>query len=366
MTAAGALAGVLRLRPGRPPPNIENNRLTWARGLGPGRRASQLPDLLASVFALCGGTHRIAAQLAIAAACGRRRDGPDDARLLQRDTLAEQLRRIWIDWPAALGTGGPGAADLAALRDGLLAQRHAEARSMPIWLAENALGIDATLWLDRWIADPAAWLADWCKRAATLPARLLNACRATACSLATIVPQPLDVARDAAGLAALGEALHADAAFARQPAWRGLPVETGPWTRANEPDPARYANAWLRLGARLAEVVRLALPDTPRSCGAAWLRQGSLALAPGEGLGWCEMARGLLVHRVEVDDPHAVDPLVQACDVLAPTEWNFHPTGPVACAIAGLATGNALAARLVAAAYDPCVAIEIESEPCTR
>ena len=41
--------------------------------------------------------------------------------------------------------------------------------------------------------------------------------------------------------------------------------------------------------------------------------------------------------------------------VLAPTEWNFHPDGALARAVAALAPDDLDAARLLAAAYDPCV-----------
>ena len=233
--------------------------------------------------------------------------------------------------------------------------------AMPAWLAEQALADDPVAWLARWEADPAAWLAEWCGRTTTLPARLLSGCQAAAQRLATQPPWPLRVHAEKSALAALAAALRADAEFARRPHWQDLPWETGPWTRLNEPAPERHTDAWLRLGARLAEVVRLSLPDAAGRAGALWLRHGDLSLAPGEGLAWCEMARGLLIHRVELDTRAAGEPRIARCDVLAPTEWNFHPTGPVAQTLAAMPGGSDDApARLLAAAFDPCVAIRIE------
>jgi len=63
------------------------------------------------------------------------------------------------------------------------------------------------------------------------------------------------------------------------------------------------------------------------------------------------MARGLLLHWVQLDG----DGAVRDYRVLAPTEWNFHPDGALARAVAALAPVDLDAARLLAAAYDPCV-----------
>ena len=114
----------------------------------------------------------------------------------------------------------------------------------------------------------------------------------------------------------------------------------------------------MRLGARLADAVRLALPDVEGRSGARWLARGALALGEGEGLAWCEMARGLLVHRVRLHDDGRGEPCVAEYDVLAPTEWNFHPHGAVAQALA--MDLDERAARVLAAAFDPCVSVRVE------
>ncbi len=364
MTAADALAGVLRLHPGQPPPNIASSRPALAATIARGLPAAALPELLGRVFALCGGAHRITAQAAIAAAGGSTPDAGDADLELRLDTLREHVRRIWLDWPALLAGAAASAADLAVLRDCPLLCRVGRPQTilaaMPAWVAQQALGCAAADWLARWDADPAAWLDAWCGATATLPARLLRGCRDAARALAADTPRPLGVHADPADLAAIAAALRADPAFAQRPQWQGVPWETGPWTRLADPAPQRCANAWLRLGARLAEVARLALPDAPGVDGSVWLHRGALPLGPREGLAWCEMARGLLIHRVELD--LGAEPRIARCDVLAPTEWNFHSTGPVARAIAPLRAREAAATRVIAAAFDPCVAIRIEPD----
>jgi coenzyme F420-reducing hydrogenase alpha subunit len=74
------------------------------------------------------------------------------------------------------------------------------------------------------------------------------------------------------------------------------------------------------------------------------------------------MARGLLVHQVEVDP---ATQRVLSCRVVAPTEWNFHPHGMVAQRLARLdpdqpAAELARRVHLVLAAFDPCVPFGIE------
>jgi Ni,Fe-hydrogenase I large subunit len=88
------------------------------------------------------------------------------------------------------------------------------------------------------------------------------------------------------------------------------------------------------------------------------LSSGALALGEGSAMAWCEMARGLLVHWVQVDASGGV----LDYRVLAPTEWNFHPQGALAQVMAGLSSDDVRSARCLAAAFDACVDCRIESE----
>ncbi len=222
-------------------------------------------------------------------------------------------------------------------------------------------------------------MSQWSARAETLPARLLNGCRARATLLGD-APQALRVHADAASLRELADRLRADPGFAAAPTAGAGWHETGPWTRAADAGADRHANAWLRLGARLADAVGLALDDDAAAHhGAHWLQQGALMLRAGEGLAWCEMARGLLVHRVRLAAPGQAGP-PQGCgagteattriaeyDIVAPTEWNFHVDGPVAQALQRLPPDAEPAqVRLLAAAFDPCVEVRVVSPAETR
>ncbi|MBE9550139.1 MAG: nickel-dependent hydrogenase large subunit, partial [Proteobacteria bacterium] len=76
------------------------------------------------------------------------------------------------------------------------------------------------------------------------------------------------------------------------------------------------------------------------------------------GLAQVETARGRLIHRVEIK--HG---LISKYQILAPTEWNFHPQGVVAQSLAGLKTNNRKEleqlARLIINAIDPCVGYKL-------
>ena len=74
----------------------------------------------------------------------------------------------------------------------------------------------------------------------------------------------------------------------------------------------------------------------------------------GIGIARTEAARGRLVHGVEI-----LDGLVRRYLILAPTEWNFHPQGAAAQALALIAGSGRSDARgladLMIIAFDPCV-----------
>ena len=68
-----------------------------------------------------------------------------------------------------------------------------------------------------------------------------------------------------------------------------------------------------------------------------------------------ETSRGLLAHVVTLERG-----VVKRWRTVAPTEWNFHPEGPLASALRGLpAEGLAEQAALAVTALDPCVGHEV-------
>lgn len=366
------LAGELRLQPGVPVPhNLHSTRQPWAARVTRGQPASALPGLLAGLFSLCGHSHRIASQLAIHAIEPGLLPMPDAVPVqLQRETALEHLRRIGLDWPRLLA--GPADSDpIVASATRSLQRCPLNARAPGVapwpavrqWLQDEWLQMAPATWLRAWQACGTDWLDDWSRRhRGWLPALLQSA---------RVADGPLDLAPARAlrphargeDLRALGAELALRPDLALQPLWQGHVAHTGTWSRLHLGEPAQACSAWSLLGCRLAELVRLCLPDVPGQSGAGWLAWGALPTGPRQGLAWVEMARGLLIHQVTLaaHEPCAM-PAVAACQVLAPTEWNFHPEGVAAQALAGLrpdAPDLAPRVRLLMAALDPCVPFEL-------
>lgn len=340
------LAGRLLLCPGAARPICCERPMvgaTMMRRLAEGRRATLLPDLVAAVFTLGAAAQRSTARRAVQAAFGQVDDAAAAARdreALRRAILREHLQRLALDLPARVPVPGAGP-DPGWLRE-LPSDPGAEA------IGRRLLGRPAADWLQRWRAEGGDWLARWAATSRHPVARWLAGVSATA--RAAHWPLAALPDADAAALPALAAglagALASDPHFAEQPRWSGRPAETGPWTRG----PVPAADAWDRLGARLAEVVMLASGAVPEA--------GALPLAPGEGIAWTAMSRGLLLHWVRLDTTAADAARIAAFRVLAPTEWNFHPEGGFGQALRHGAIAPE-ATVLAAAALDPCLAVEV-------
>ncbi len=377
------LAGRLTVRPGAPlPQSLHSTRRDWAPRLTAGCPADQLPQRVASLYTLCAQAHRLTAERAVQTALnGTDRpvpsppssgSSPSAARRLRVATARDQVLRIGHDWVRL--AGGEAAADhaLPTLRGCPLWREEWSVddrlAALPDWLAHRWLGQPVTDWWHAWQADPWQHPLAWAQRTDTAPAQLLTRLH------------PLLAGRAPSGLAlnvlddpqthlpALAQGLATEPGFALQPTWRGQPAETGPWTRHHHRWPASSStsspsgtaqpptpslDAWQRLVSRLVDLVRLALPD-----GDEVLHHGSLSLGDGRALAWSEMARGLLIHTVQLE--HRVQgPVVTCGRVLAPTEWNFHPRGVAAQAVAGLGD-DPQAALVLVAAFDPCVDVTLD------
>ncbi|MGE5369380.1 MAG: nickel-dependent hydrogenase large subunit, partial [Chloroflexota bacterium] len=118
---------------------------------------------------------------------------------------------------------------------------------------------------------------------------------------------------------------------------------------------ARLAARFIDL-AETIEIMRQAL-----STGEAAMDGFATAAATGEGEAFAavETPRGRLYHWLRIGD----EDRVTAYELLAPTEWNFSPAGPLAAALLGADVGAGEEARLrierLAAVFDPCVAFEV-------
>ncbi len=337
--------------------DIASSRPQLAQRLLKGCSAGEVAQRIARLYTLCGRAQRLAAEAALEAAAGETISAARLARR-EREVLAEQAREhLWHLLQPLPGQAGT-APDPTPLRriaqDGESADTLAASLSQV--LTEQVLGEPPTLWLSR----DAEALRRWCETAPTAPARRLAQLRRETDPavwrtplLPALAAWGADTMRSLA-LQALGEP-----SFCARPLWRGRPAETGVLSRLGD-DPT--LSAWLsgmgrgsatRLLARLVELARLATrlaaggPPVVR----AW------PLGEGMAVAGVETARGLLLHVVRLEAGRVAD-----YRILAPTEWNFHPEGALAEALAAMPGGAepARLARQVVASLDPCVACRLE------
>jgi len=172
-------------------------------------------------------------------------------------------------------------------------------------------------------------------------------------------PRILSAADDDAIVAQL---MDAGSAFAEAPELGGRVPETGVWARQAAHDSLSQAGPVERLSARIAEIGELL----------RWIEDGegeaeeaevvaSYALGPRRGAAAVECARGRLHHAVELDEHGHI----ARFEFLAPTEWNFHPRGPVVNSLTGAVLRGRRDREAIDAlvgSFDPCVGYHLVVE----
>lgn len=389
----------IKLAPGAV--SIHSSRPQLAQRLLGGRGPADAAHLAGLVFSLCGKAQQVACEAACAAAAGQ----VTDAATAQARDLAVHLERaqehawrLLLDWPRQAAIPGI-ETDMQGVQ--VLRQAAAEARRfgsvLESLLQNSLLGEPAVNWLAR---DAAAFDA-WRSTGGTAIARLFASLGEGADPGTHPCPllPPVHALDDATVRDFARQALDTPG-FCGSPLWRGEPAETGAIARVHkQPLLAAWitrhgCGAGARLLARLLELAEL--PRHLSSAGMRSHRDGILqglagafgsngaagetlkdAVATGDnaidplvqawslgdntGAAAVETARGLLLHVVRLESGHNEGKIADY-RIVAPTEWNFHPAGPLFQALSGLAAGADLAARarLVAQSLDPCVAYGIE------
>jgi hypothetical protein len=367
---------------------IRSSRPVAASRVFVGKGVEETASLLPGLFRVCATAQAAACAQACEAALGL--EAPPLVNglrelLTSAETVREHLWRILLDWPRLLGEDPDGpsmAAAMAAfsrLRAALsgdgdpfqpgssdpqpqITAALSALRALLAVTIERVLGASPQGWLER--AADADGLRAWASAADTAAARLLRAVETrgwAALGRSTVPDLPRLFTGQLEGLF-VGEG---SAALAATPLWQGGPAESSPFTRnLGQPLVAglrrRCHNGLLpRLAAQLAELATL-LPGLRQgieglgSRATASASPASEALPAGVGLAQVQAARGLLVHRVAIGNGRVRD-----YRILAPTEWNFHPSGPVASGLAGLPPMDEDQllgfAGLFVIAVDPCV-----------
>jgi hypothetical protein len=349
---------------------LQPRPLVRATELVRGKTAGQAAIIIPMLFSICGKAQGAAAAVALAFAQGRESDRvAERERLVLAEALQELLWRFLLDFPRVMGgQGNPHL--LASLRKSLAqaaagqdeAAWQAFAAQAETAMSQAILGMPVAEW--RGFADP-AWLPEWLRRADTETARnlleLWNGAGRWGDGGSALMP----AASRERILNEVLPGLEGNEHFAQRPHWQGQVKETGSLARMQaHPVLAALlrqegASILARFLARLFEMAEL-LDRLREPVGPGWV-QGA-ALGPGVGLAWVQTARGLLLHRAELDGQG----IVADYRIVAPTEWNFHPDGPCVQALTGKPASSAEEARrstvLLVQALDPCVAYQIEVE----
>jgi uptake hydrogenase large subunit len=338
---------------------IQSSRPQIAQRLLAGLEPPMAVQRIGQAFSLCGQAQQAVAGLACQAAQGLSGDVPTPEPVC-RELALEHAWRLLLDWPAEIGQT-PELPALLALRQ---ATPEAFAATLEQVLTRHLLGEAPAQWLAR---SPEA-MADWLHQAPTPTAARLAALDNpasppdTAAEPLPFLPPLADWTPDQA--TRLARLALEDAGFCGAPTWQGTPAETGALVRTRAhpllaagmkvlPAADHSSQLFVRLLARLIEMAEM--PGRIHTGRTTPMR--AWHLADNLGLAGVETARGLLFHVVRLERV-----AIANYRILAPTEWNFHPQGPLAQSLAGLTPGPDLQrrARLLCRALDPCVAFDLE------
>ena len=359
--------------------NVRSTRPLVASRILVGKTAVDAAATVPLLYSLCGGAHGAAAACALAAAGAAGFDEHSAARAagIIVESLQEGFWHLLIGWPNAIGSEPqftPVTAARYLIATSIRSSDGTERLGDNEAMYKLALGLTRIAARSLFAMAPAEFLAlsdvaaleAWAERTSTVPARLLRHVLAEPSIQRRSDVRLMPAARRDLLLHVVAPALRDDPGFARAPTWDGAPVETGALARMREHPlvaacDRRFGHATVtRIVARIAEVA-LSLEElaSGHEAIAAKPRAQSVALGAGDGLGSVETARGLLLHRARVHDECVVD-----YQIVAPTEWNFHPDGALVQSMTGAAADDEGAllrsARLNIHTLDPCVACRVE------
>jgi hypothetical protein len=355
---------------------VRSTRPFAARRILADKRTEDVAAIVPLLFSICRRAQSAAASCALAAANGKRGASMHGASVLL-ETLQEHVSHLLLDVPRAMRQDAA-IEPVAGVRkriERLLSAMDADGgRIDPASLHEAIAALETIAANEIYGMAPARWLnlgafgdlSVWAGRRATLPAKLLadvlRETPALGASEVALMPPMFSEAM----LSLIVPAMRRETDFARAPTIQGAPVETGALARMREhrlvSAVARHCSNGVaaRLVARLLELASL-LRDAGRlpSIGDESPSIRTLTIAPGEGIAAVQTARGVLLHRARVDDGRVAD-----YQIVAPTEWNFHPKGALVRGIDRMVARDPVEverrAMLVAQTLDPCVAFRVE------
>ncbi len=356
-----------------------------------GKSVHEVLQTIPMLYSVCATAQASAAATACRQAVGMQADPrvlQAESMLVWFETAREHLWRVLIDWPGYLGE------EVDRLQLSGLSMMVADARRALFDDTASAFSLEpvvrpdadelrrlisrfSSILEDTIFGRPAAqWYAQssvptlesWIAARETAAARYLD--KLLESGMAQLGETRIGALPDL-DAALLHERLQqADADdFIASPEWQTGPCETSALTRLDDhPLIVSLASVYgkgllTRVVARLLELASIPELLTNRLQTVVALPEPAHSIQPpsasGSGLGMVEAARGRLVHRASVSGN-----TIERYQILAPTEWNFHPRGVVAEGLMGLACGYESSMReqacLFIGAVDPCVGYSFE------
>jgi hypothetical protein len=336
---------------------ISSTRATQISRLFIGRPAQEAPLLAQRIFALCGVSHRLVAARAIASARGEpinsRRNRAETTALIAERLCASLRSNMILALQAGAGVIDPNLIRPVSELLSLARELYCEALARS---ERDSLDCERTLSL----------IGEICARGGDLSLRglrggasgsafeALEKDLAKGVSFPVAPPDPLSDADDDEVL----QAIRANgASFAANPSLDGRAPETGAFARCwARTDLSKGALA-ARFEARMIDIAECFAELEAPKMGAAAFR--AFSPSPREGLAVAETSRGRLYHWTKL----SADDRVEDHQIVAPTEWNFHPTGPFIEALLGATMEPDRADRRIAqlaGLFDPCVPFRVE------
>jgi len=363
--------------------HIDSSRPVYAARMFQGKSIREVQKTLPLLFSICGTAQAYAGVQAIEQARGVQVKAATDAvrgSLVRMETLREHLWRILLDWPAFLGElpvkggmaklislqsefrraitgGGEAFLDSASIDyPGKLDLLQSLAAEIALLLEQQVFNMPPAEWLG---IDSLQAINDWAGSNSSVACRLLNFVQGSdwgGIGDSGVISLPV-LAEDQI------HRLMGKDDFAARPQWLNQCCETTCHTRTQSPLLAllvpQYGNGLLpRLLSRLTEMAQLSLNLLPKPSETGINDvECDVVSVQNPGLGQVEAARGRLLHRIRLDGER-----IRCYQIVAPTEWNFHPQGVVAQSLKTLSGDNEQIeqqARLLINAIDPCVTYQL-------
>ena len=365
---------------------ITSNRPLQAPKVLMGKTPQQVLSIIPLMYNICGTAHSRAALKSLQQCMQVESDpGKEIARdmMLLAEIAREHLMRIFLDWPKlfAIDAPNPGFALLNRLRTDFGRTLFLDGQAFALDSTVKIHGIKIKKLIEEleefmhqhvFSQSPSDWLNHkdvasvllWSEKTQTISSRAINRIYSHGWASQGITACQQLPELDSGQLLDKFNSGDADQ-FILQPKWGGQCFETTALSRQLEYPLVQsfqkefQSSLITRWVARLVELARI-----PQQLSMMLTQlidrdfDRRVEIDMSNGITQVESARGRLIHRVAMEQG-----VISHYQILAPTEWNFHPHGIAFQSLASIETDDSSElsqlAHLLISAIDPCVGYEL-------